>query len=44
MNLQPGKTIKELVLEKKLLSEEELENILSKENLMYPIYRARRDY
>lgn len=39
-----GKTIKELILEKKLLSEDELENILSKENLIHPIYRARRDY
>jgi aspartate ammonia-lyase len=35
-----GKTIRELVLEKKLLSEEELDRILSVENLMHPKYRA----
>jgi aspartate ammonia-lyase len=35
-----GKSIKELVLEKKLLSEEELDEILSFENLMRPKYRA----
>ena len=36
-----GKTIRELVLEKKLLSEEELDQILSLENLMHPTYKAR---
>ncbi|MCK0179293.1 aspartate ammonia-lyase [Flavobacteriaceae bacterium S0862] len=35
-----GKSIKELVLEKELLSEEELDEILSFENLMRPKYRA----
>lgn len=35
-----GKTVKELVLEKGLLSELELDSILSKENLMRPIYKA----
>ena len=35
-----GKSIKELVLEKNLLSEEELDEILSFENLMRPKYRA----
>ncbi|MFY0601612.1 MAG: aspartate ammonia-lyase [Cyclobacteriaceae bacterium] len=35
-----GKTIKELVLEKQLLSEEELDQILSVENLMHPEYKA----
>ena len=36
-----GKTIRELVLEKKLLSEEELDRILSPENLMHPEYQAK---
>ncbi|NNM16898.1 MAG: aspartate ammonia-lyase [Bacteroidia bacterium] len=35
-----GKTIKELILEKKLLTEEELNKILSKQNLMYPKFRV----
>ena len=35
-----GKTIRELVLEKKLLSEEDLDKILSPENLMNPKYTA----
>ena len=35
-----GKTIQELVLEKKLLSKEELDRILSIENLMHPEYKA----
>lgn len=35
-----GKNIRELVLEKKLLSEEELDRILSVENLMHPEYKA----
>ena len=35
-----GKTIRELVLEKELLSEKELDEILSPENLMHPVYRA----
>ena len=35
-----GKSIRELVLEKKLLSEEELDKILSPENLMNPKYTA----
>ena len=35
-----GKTIREIVLEKKLLSEKDLDNILSVENLMNPKYTA----
>ena len=35
-----GKTIRELVLEKELLSEAELDEILSLQNLMHPVYRA----
>lgn len=35
-----GKTIRELILEKKLLSETELDAILSNENLMHPEYKA----
>ncbi|NNE28754.1 MAG: aspartate ammonia-lyase, partial [Saprospiraceae bacterium] len=35
-----GKTIRELVLEKKLLSKVELDAILTKENLMHPEYQA----
>ena len=35
-----GKTIQELVLEKKLLSKEELDRILSIENLMHPEYKS----
>ena len=35
-----GKSIRELVLEKKLLTAEELDRILSVENLMHPEYRA----
>ena len=35
-----GKTIRELVLDKGLLSEEELDRILSVENLMHPEYKA----
>ncbi|MBD77370.1 MAG: aspartate ammonia-lyase [Crocinitomicaceae bacterium] len=36
-----GKTIRELVLEKELLSEEELDRILSVDNLMHPDYKAK---
>ena len=36
-----GKTIRELVLEKKLLTEAELDAILNKKNLMHPEYKAR---
>ncbi|MCB1197283.1 MAG: aspartate ammonia-lyase [Deltaproteobacteria bacterium] len=36
-----GKSIRELVLEKKLLSEKKLNKILSPENLMRPIYTAK---
>jgi aspartate ammonia-lyase len=38
--IQTGKTIRELVLEKELLSEKELNRILSEENLMHPEYKA----
>ena len=37
-----GKSIRELILEKELLSEEQLDDILSHENLMYPKYKAER--
>lgn len=37
-----GKSIQEIVLEKKLLSKEELDKILSIENLMRPKYNAKR--
>lgn len=36
-----GKSIRELVLERRLLSEEELDQILSAENLMKPRYKAK---
>lgn len=36
-----GKSIRELVLEKELLSEEELDSILSVDNLMKPRYKAK---
>ncbi len=35
-----GKTVQELVLDKKLLSKEELDRILSIDNLMHPEYKA----
>ena len=38
--IETGKSIRELVLEKGLLSEEDLDRILSVENLMSPKYRA----
>ena len=38
--IKTGKTIRELVLEKELLSEEELDKILSIDNLMHPVYKA----
>ncbi|MGB0851224.1 MAG: lyase family protein, partial [Bacteroidia bacterium] len=37
-----GKSIRELVLEKDLLTESELDNILSNKNLMKPEYKAKR--
>jgi aspartate ammonia-lyase len=36
-----GKTVKELILAKKLLTQEELNSILEKHNLMHPEYRAK---
>ncbi len=38
--IKTGKSIRELILEKELLSEEELDRILSIENLMHPVYKA----
>lgn len=38
--VKTGKTVRELVLEKELLSEEDLDRILSPENLMNPKYSA----
>ncbi len=38
--ISTGKSIRELVLDKKLLSEKELDNILSIDNLMHPVYKA----
>ena len=39
--IDTGKTIRELVLEKKLLTEEQLDEILSPQNLMNPEYRVK---
>nr|WP_205783300.1 aspartate ammonia-lyase [Allomuricauda hymeniacidonis] len=39
--VRTGKSIRELVLEKELLTEEELDKILSIDNLMHPKYRAK---
>ena len=39
--VKTGKSVQELILEKELLSEEELNNILSIENLMHPKYKAK---
>ncbi len=36
-----GKSIQEIVLEKKLLTKEELDNILNVQNLMYPKYKGK---
>ena len=41
--IRTGKSIRTLILEKKLLTESELDMILSKENLMHPKYQARRN-
>ena len=38
--ISSGKSIRELVLEKELLSEAELDQILNVDNLMHPVYRA----
>lgn len=40
--LRTGKGIRELVLEKKLLSEEDLDQILSVKNLLHPKYNGKR--
>ncbi len=39
---QTGKSVREVVLEQGLLSEAELEDILSPQNLMHPEYKAKR--
>jgi len=39
--VETGKSIRELVLEKELLSEQELDEILSRENMMRPTYKAK---
>lgn len=39
--IKTGKSVRELVIEKKLLSEEELDTILSVKNLMHPSYQAK---
>ena len=36
-----GKSVYELVLEKQLMTEDELNTVLSKENLMHPEYRGK---
>ncbi|MCS4530971.1 aspartate ammonia-lyase [Corynebacterium sp. ES2730-CONJ] len=36
-----GKSVRELVLEKSLMDEETLNQVLSKENLMHPVFRGR---
>ena len=38
--IETGKSIRELVLEKELLSEDDLDNILNIKNLMHPEYKA----
>ena len=35
-----GKTVRELVLEKGLMDEQTLDQVLSKENLMHPVFRG----
>lgn len=39
---ETGKTVREVVLERGLLSEEQLDDIFSVENLMHPQYKAKR--
>ena len=39
--VKSGKSLRELILEKKLLTEEELDNILNEENLLKPKYTAK---
>ena len=39
---QTGKGVREVVLERGLLTEAELDDILSVENLMKPTYKAKR--
>jgi aspartate ammonia-lyase len=39
--VKTGKSLRELILEKELLSEEELDKVLSEENLMKPKYSAK---
>ena len=39
---QTGKSVREVVLELNLLSEEQLDDILSPQNLMKPQYKAKR--
>ncbi|MFP7365766.1 aspartate ammonia-lyase [Corynebacterium callunae] len=36
-----GRSVRELVLERKLMDEKTLDNVLSKENLMHPIFRGK---
>ncbi len=39
---ETGKSVRDVVLERGLLSEEELDDIFSVENLMHPRYKAKR--
>ena len=39
---ETGKSVREVVLERGLLTESELDDIFSVQNLMYPVYKARR--
>ncbi|MGT0148843.1 hypothetical protein ACT691_00050 [Vibrio metschnikovii] len=39
---ETGKSVREVVLERGLLTEEELDDIFSVDNLMYPKYKAKR--
>lgn len=38
---ETGRSVRELILEKKLMDEETLDSVLSKENLMHPIFRGK---
>jgi len=39
---ETGKSVREVVLERGLLTESELDDIFSVQNLMYPVYKAKR--
>ena len=39
---ETGKSVREVVLERGLLTEAELDDIFSTQNLMFPVYKAKR--